>query len=238
VEDADAGRPIRLVAGPGVEVGVQLAHVERQVRSRLRAVDHHDRAGGVGAAGDLGDRVDRAQHVGHVRDGDGLRSERQRGVERVEVEQPVVGDRHPLEPAPQQLPGHDVRVVLHLGEHHEVVGADVGAAPRVGDQVERLGRVAGEDGLPRRRAGERGDLRARVLVRLGRLGGQRVDAAVDAGAVLRVVAVHRLDDRARGLRGRGGVEVDQALAREDRELRGGGGRQTHAAAPTSSRIQP
>ena len=150
---------------------------------------------------------------------------RERGVERVEVEQPVVGDRHPGQLAAQQLPRDDVRVVLHLGEHHEVAGADVGPAPRVGDEVDRLGRVAGEDGLAGRRAGERGDLLARDLVGLGRLRRQRVHAAVDGGPVLVVVAVHRLDHRPRRLRRGGRVEIDEALLREDGELRRGGGRE-------------
>jgi hypothetical protein len=226
------------MAGPRVEVDVQLAHVERQVRRGLRAVDHDHGARGVRAACDLGDRIHRAEHVGDMGDGHGLRPQGERRVERVEVEQPVVGDRDPLEPAPQQLPGHDVRVVLHLSEDHEVVRPDVGTAPRVGDEVERLGRVAGEHRLAGCRPGEGGDLRTRGLVGLRRLGGKRVDPAMDARPVFGVVPVHGLDHRPRGLRGGGGVEVDQALAGEDRELGGGGGRQAHAAAPTSSRIQP
>ena len=61
VQDADARRPVGLVAGPDVEVGAQRADVERHVGGGLRAVDDHDRAGRVGAGGDLGDRVDRAR---------------------------------------------------------------------------------------------------------------------------------------------------------------------------------
>ena len=74
VQHADAGRPVGLVAGPGVEVGAERGDVDRQVRHGLRAVDQHERAGGVRALGDLGDRVDRAEHVGDVGDGDELRA--------------------------------------------------------------------------------------------------------------------------------------------------------------------
>ena len=61
VQDADAGRPVGLVPGPGVEVGVDRAEVDRQLRHGLRAVDDDDRAGGVRAADDLVDRVDRPE---------------------------------------------------------------------------------------------------------------------------------------------------------------------------------
>ena len=45
----------------------------------------------------------------------------------------------------EQLPRHEVGVVLHLRDDDQVARAHVGAAPRVGDEVDRLGRVAGED---------------------------------------------------------------------------------------------
>ncbi len=47
----------------------------------------------------------------------------------------------------EQLPGDDVRVVLGLREDDRVAGAHVLAAPRVGDEVERLGRVLRDDRL-------------------------------------------------------------------------------------------
>ena len=72
VENPDAGRPVRLVAGPAVEVRSQRAEVDRQLRHRLRAVDDDDRAGGVGPARDLLDRVDGPERVGDVHHGDDL----------------------------------------------------------------------------------------------------------------------------------------------------------------------
>ena len=49
----------------------------------------------------------------------------------------------------EHLPGHDVRVVLHLGDHDLVAGADVGAAPALRDQVDALGGATDEDELVR-----------------------------------------------------------------------------------------
>ena len=66
---------------------------------------------------------------------------------------PSIGDVAQVEAAQllgEDHPGHDVGVVLHLGEQHGVARPQVGPAPGVGHQVERLGRVLGEDDLVRR----------------------------------------------------------------------------------------
>ena len=201
----------------------------------------------MGAAHDLLDRVDGPERVGDVHDGDDLDvAAGQQGVERVEVQLALVveADDRELGAAAQRelLPGHEVRVVLHLGDDHAVARPDVGVAPRVGHEVERLGDVAGEDRLLDAPVQPARDALARALEELGRLGGQRVDAAVHAGAVVGVVVVHRIEDGARRLRRRAGVEVDEALAIERRELVGqcrvGQGAHGYAAAAASSRTQP
>ena len=106
--------------------------------------------------------------------------------------------------------------------HDPVARLEVGAAPGVGDQVERLGRVADEDHLAAVGAEVRGDGRPGPLVERGRLLGEGVDPAVDVGVVLAPVAVERLDHRQRLLGGRAVVEVGERLAvdlaGEDREL--------------------
>ena len=45
----------------------------------------------------------------------------------------------------QELPRHDVAVVLHLGEQDFVAALDELGAPRCGDEVDALGSTAGED---------------------------------------------------------------------------------------------
>ncbi len=84
-------------------------------------------------------------------EGDELRLEAQQHLEHVEPEDPLVGDRDELEVAvlllDEELPRDEVRVVLHLGQDDLVAAGDVAAAPRVGHEVDRLGRVAGEDDL-------------------------------------------------------------------------------------------
>jgi hypothetical protein len=140
----------------------------------------------------------------------------------------------------EQVPRHEVGVVLHLRHDDGVAGTDVRATPRVRDEVDRLGRVLRED----RRAGgpvhPRRDAIARTLEQLRRLGGERVDAAMDGPTMVLVVVVHRVEHGLLRLRRRGGVEVDGALALQRREARGqrGVGDRAHAQtdAAYSSRI--
>ena len=166
-----------------------------------------------------------AEHVGHRGEGEELGAVEQ-AVEVGEVELVVARERHPahLDAAlgGEDVPRHDVGVVLHLGDQDRVALAQVVARPRVREQVDRLGDVLGEDdlvgaGAPRNRA-----TLARGFVRRGGLLRDGVDAPVDVGVVGAVVLVHRVDDRGGLLRRRRGVEVDETLAVdlpfEDREV--------------------
>ena len=146
-----AHRGEHLVAGERVEVGAERLDVDRHVRDGLGAVDQHERPGRVGHLDHLADRVDRAERVADVGERDELRLQPEEHLEDVEAEDAVVGDRDELEVAvlllDEDLPRDEVRVVLHLGEDDLVAAPDVLATPRVGDEVDRLGRVAGEDDL-------------------------------------------------------------------------------------------
>ena len=88
-------------------------------------------------------------------------------------------------------------------------------------QVERLGGVAREHDLRRRRADERRHRVARALVGRGRRLAERVHAAMHVGAHLGVVARDRVDDRARLGRGRRAVEVGDAACRRARATSSG-----------------
>ena len=124
VQHADAGRPVDLVAGEAVEVGAERLHVDAQVRRGLRAVDQHHRARRVRPADDRIDRVDRAEHVGDVRYCKQFRPGGELGLEDVQVELEIPSHRHVAQLGAhllaQELPRHDVRVVLHLGDEHAV----------------------------------------------------------------------------------------------------------------------
>ena len=225
-EHADAGGAAHLVAGEGDEVGAPGLHVGGEVGDVLRGVDHRDGAGVVGGAHQPVDREQRAEHVRHGREGDDLGAVDQ-PVEVGEVEVAVGPDRDPAQLDAQLVvelvPGDDVGVVLELGEHDRVAGLEVGSAPRLGDEVERLGGVLGEHDLAGvRRPDEPGDLGAGALEGGGGLLGDEVGAAVHVGVRLLVVALHGVEHGLRLLRRVGRVEVDEAaavhLALEEREV--------------------
>ena len=74
-------------------------------------------------------------------------------------------------------------------------GRSAQRAPAVGDEVDRFGRVAGEDDLARvRSVEETGDLAACLIVGDGGTLGQAVDAAMDVGVVLLVEVADGVDD--------------------------------------------
>ena len=83
-------------------------------------------------------------------------------------------------------------------------------ADRVRAEVQRLGRVLGEDDLLGAiRADELGELGPRTFERLGRLGAEQVHRPGHVRVVVEVMIFDRLDDDPRLLRGVGAVQVDQ-----------------------------
>ena len=103
-------------------------------------------------------------------------------------------------------------------------GPEVLKAPRVGDEVDRLGRAAGEDHLALgRRVDEGGDGAPGALVPLGRALGEPVDATMDVRVLVLVERAHPVEHLPRLLRRRRRVEVRERLAAdelvEEREVR-------------------
>ena len=120
----------------------------------------------------------------------------------------------------QHLPGHDVGVMFHLGQHHGVALGEVRPTPSMGHEVDGFGGAAGDDDPLGVEAllefGTAG------LVAFGGLPSQGVDGSVNVGVGLRIVPVHRIQNDLRLLRGGCVVEVDQRvavdLALKNREL--------------------
>ena len=217
-ERADPARAAELVGREGEEVAAERLHVDRPVRRRLRRVDDHDRALLVRPGGEPLDRVDRAERVGDEAGRDDLdRALAREPVERVELELAGVVDRDVAEArarlAGDELPGDEVRVVLELGDHDGVAGAEVLEPPGVGDEVDRLGRAAGEDHLALgRRVDERGDRAPGALVALRGALCEPVDAAMDVRVLVLVERAHPVEHLPRLLRRRRRVEIRERLA--------------------------
>src|SRR5690606_32375898 len=142
----------------------------------------------------------------------------------------------------QEMPGHDVGVMLEHAEHDLVARLHPRRRPAVGDEVDALGGAGGEDDLLGVGcAEEAGDDAAHRLVFLGGDVREIVQAAVDIGVFVLVGPRHRLDHHARLLRRGAVVEVDERLAvhlaREDREIGADFGNVVHGRAfQTTGRI--
>ena len=141
-------------------------------------------------------------------------------------------------------------MVLQLGDHDDVPGAERRQSVRIRDEVDRLGGIADEDDLARRgRVEERADLLARALQPLGGPLGELIDAAVHVRVRRLVERLHRLEHLAGLLRARRRIEVGEWLAvellLEDREvgtdalgIQGGHGRTGHRGIVRVSSARP
>ena len=199
VQHADAGGAECLVAGPGVEVGAELVGASTGIWGTAWAASTSVTAPAARARSTISRTglivpstfETCATATSFTRPSASTESSSSSDSSPCSSTAQVAQPRAAL--LAEELPGDDVRVVLHLGDEHLVALAHVLAAPGVGDQVDRLGHVAGEDrgaGLP---AHEGGDPLARALEQLGGLARQRVDAAVDVGVGVAVVGVDRPD---------------------------------------------
>ena len=217
VKDADARHPGHLVPGERQEIAAERLHVDRHVPDRLRGVHHCHGADPLRPRAELGHGIDRAERVGNMGEGVELDLGREQPVELGEVELAVVpGHRDVAELRARargdELPGHEVAVVLHLRQEDDVARLEIGTAPARGHQVDRLGRAAGEnDFLGSGGVDEFHDARARALIVVGRPRGQGMEAAVHVRVVALVETGEDVDHGLRALRGGGVVEVDEGL---------------------------
>ena len=161
--------------------------------------------------------IDSAQRVRDMGDGDQPGSVVEELLKFIEQQLPVVVDRrNPKMGAAffaQQLPGNDVRVMLHGGDHDFVAGLNVFSTVASGDKIDRVGRSARVDDLAAvGRPEESLHLPAGILVVVGRPLAQLMHAAVHIRAVLVIKLSNGVDhDSGRLRRGRV-VEIDQWFA--------------------------
>ena len=229
VQQPHAGGAEDLVPGDRVEVAADLLDVHAQMRRRLRAVHEHGDAPRVRAGHDVLHGIHGAERVRNVRDREHTGAWAEQILERVQHQLAPPVHRNHAQPRPaclaDELPRHDVRVVLDRRDKHLVTRPEPGPAEALCDEVHtlrrapyvhdlaRLGRV--EEALP-------GDPCS--LVEPGRALAQVVHAAVDVGVVLGVEAGDGVDHLPRLLRRGGVVEVHEGPAvgdglAEQREVR-------------------
>ena len=183
----------------------------------MRAIDQHADAVLWAIAMISSHRIDGAERVGNLGDG----NERVRALNnfgtssRISSPRSFAGMTRSFAPvwSAQNLPRHDVRVVLQNGDHHLIALADITPTPGTRHQIDRLGGAASpDDGSSDGRVEEAADLLARGLERVGRTRRERVGGAMHVGIVARVEMGDAVDHGLRLVRGRGVVEPDQRLA--------------------------
>ena len=208
------------MTGEGEEIATEGLHIQRAVADGLGGIDDGHRPDRAGAAAELRGGIDGAKGVGNVREGEDLHLRREELVEGGEIE-PALGvgaqqgdifERGTGGPG-GLLPRHEVGMVLHPGGEHDVAGLQVRMTPAPGDDVDALGRAAGENDFRGiRGVDELGDAGAGALVAVGRAHRKRMQAAVDVAVVTLVIVDQGVDDAARFLRGGAVVKVDERLA--------------------------
>ena len=162
-----------------------------------------------------------AEHVGDMGQRHELRTRRQHGLERAEVDPVILGQRahvdHRTSAFGNHLPGHDVRMVFKRGQHDAVACRQARHAPARSDEVDRLGRAAHEDDLVfATGANELRNALAGGLVGHRHVRAAAIDPAVHGCVIAAQRAAHRVDHRLRFLRRRRRVEImpRRALARQ------------------------
>ena len=141
--------PYILWRGEGVEVAVERAHVDAQVRRRLRAVHQHDRAVRVRHLDDALHRVDGAERVRDVGDGDDAACA---GASRRSSSSSTISPRSSIGATRRRAPfsSHSIcqgtmfEWCSSAGDQHLVAVPHVPAPVGLRHQVDRLGGAADE----------------------------------------------------------------------------------------------
>ena len=214
VEHTDAGGAVDLVAAEDEKVAVERLHVDGEVGHALGAVHQKVGAGIVGDARHFGHGVDGAEDVAHVAAAHQSGAVGEEGVVGVEVKHAAVVHGDDLEddalPLAQQLPRHDVGVVLHRGEDDLIARFQKAFTEGGGHEVEAFGRPPGEDDFGRGTGVDEAPHRlACPFVQVGGALGEEVHTAVHVGVGLVVLRRHGFHHATRLLGGGGVVEVDE-----------------------------
>ena len=126
IKYADAGGTVHLVPAEGQEVTAQCLHVDGYVGSALRSVEQDGDSMIMVDAEEVGDGFDGAEHVAHMGDADEARAVGEQPLIFLQEELAVVVDGNHLDlyalAVLQELPGHDVGVVLHDRENDFITG--------------------------------------------------------------------------------------------------------------------
>ncbi len=217
VQNADARRPERLVAGERVKVAIKRLNVDRYVRDGLGPVHKRLRAACVRHSHHFGDRGLRSDRVGYLREGDkpgfGIQQPFVGGHD--DLSRLVHGDCPQLGPLfrADHLPGYDVGVMLQHGNDDLVALLQVFKGIGLRHEVDALGRAPDKyDFIGAFGMKESCDLRPGAFVGVRRARGQGMRRPVNVGILVLVIVGEPVDDAFGLLRGGRVVKPDQIFS--------------------------
>ena len=212
VEHAHAGGAVHLVPAEGEKIAVECLHVNLDMAGTLGAVNQDFRLGCELAHGlyNICNRVHGADGVAHVGDGHHLGARVQKFGELAQIQVAIVLHGNDFDLGAfhlgNQLPAHDVRVVLESANQDFVARFEELAAVAPRHQVDTFGGAAREyDFVFALCVDKLGDILAGGFECFGGAGAQAVHAALYGTVVLAVKIVHRVNHARGFLRGGGAV---------------------------------
>ena len=215
-EESHPGGSAELVGRPHQEIKILGDHIDRLVGQALAGIGQHQSTDGVGRGDHLVQRVATAEGVADVHEADQPGAVVELGPEIVEIELTGLGDPDMAQDTAgalgQQLPGHEIAVVLHHREQHLITGLEVGVSPGARHQIDRLAGVTGEHDFAR--AGGRHEISGDCpgpFEGVGGPGAELMGAAMDVGVICGVIALQGVQHLARLLTGGRVIQIDQRL---------------------------
>ena len=223
------------MGGRHKKIAIELGHIHRKMGQALAGIHQQQGPCRMGQGRNRFDRIEAAQGVAHLHQAHQFGAPIDLAAEILEIQFTGLGEagmaQHATRTRRQQLPGHQVAVVLHHREQNLIARLEVGLAPATGHQVDGLTGIAGEHNLPGAgRTDEGRRLAPGSLKTFGGSGTQLVGAAVHVGVVVGVVVLQGLKHLEGLLAGGRVIEIDQGLAQasglgQKREIRPGDRRQ-------------
>ena len=227
IDRAGPRRPIELVPRDRIEITAQIFDIDRHMDRALRAIHQHWHATRMGLGRDGFHIHHGTKNVGTLRDRHQLGLVRDYVDHALRIQTAVIGNidpfQHNAHTFTQEMPGHDIGMVLHYGQNDLVARAQMLHRPAIGHEVDALcGARVQNDLVWVFDIEEFGNGAAHGLILFGREVGQIVQPAVHIGVFLGVAAGHRINHHLRLLRRGAIVQIGQRfpvhLAREDRKV--------------------
>src|SRR5215813_1666016 len=151
VKRADASWCTHFVSGECKKITTEFLHVERHVSGTLCRVDQRHRAHLTSFSTKFGDWINCPERIRDVRECKKFHFWSQQGRKLFNIKSSVVAHRQKSKTRAfafrQQLPWHQVAVMLHYSQKNHILFANEFFAPRLRHQIDALRCAAGEDDL-------------------------------------------------------------------------------------------